>query len=224
MSDNKTCDIDTLLQDTWLVVISLRHGSVFKEGDGQRLWQRCVDNLERVQQHLMSANYSAESCQHILYAQCALLDEAAKSRGVQDDACIQWYDKPLQGQFFGNLNAGDQLYERMRQVLREAAPDIAVLTCFHRVLMLGFLGGFDCTDVPERARLVRELSDRVPAFSAALSHAVLAPASAGLGAGAWLRHWPVRIGLSALSLAALWWGLDHWLDNLVATLLPGGMR
>jgi len=222
MSDNQTCDIDALLQETWLVVISLRHGPEFKEGDGKRLWQHCVAHLEQVQQQLTAANYSAERRQHILYAQCALLDEAAKSRGIQDDACIQWYDRPLQGQFFANLNAGDHLYERIRQVLREAAPDIAVLTCFHRVLMLGFLGGFAGIDVPERERLVRELSERVPAFSFSQHRPVLAPASAGLGAGAWLRHWPVRIGLSVVSLAALWWGLNHRLDNLLTTLLPGG--
>jgi type VI secretion system protein ImpK len=28
----------------------------------------------------------------------------------------------------------------MRQVLREPAPDMAVLTCFHRVLMLALKG------------------------------------------------------------------------------------
>jgi hypothetical protein len=27
----------------------------------------------------------------------ALLDEAVKGRGVEDDACVQWYDIPLQG-------------------------------------------------------------------------------------------------------------------------------
>ena len=224
MSNNQTCDIDALLQETWLVVISLRHGPVFKEGEGQQLWQRCVENLERVQKHLIATDHSAESCQHILYAQCALLDEAAKSRGVQDDACMQWYDRPLQGQFFGKINAGDQLYERMRQVLREAAPDRAVLTCFHRVLMLGFLGGFSDVNAPERIRLVRELGKRVPAFGVPQNYPVMAFASAGLGAVAWLRHWPVRIGLSVASLTALWWGLDHWLDSLITTLLPGGMQ
>lgn len=224
MRDKKTCDIDALLQDTWLTVIGLRHGPVFQEGEGHTLWQHCVDNLEQVQQALNAADYGEQSRQHILYAQCALLDEAVKSRGVQDDACMQWYDRPLQGQFFGTINAGDELYERMRQVLRETAPDMAVLTCFHRVLMLGFVGGFVSINQPERERLVRELSARVPAYDFPQNRPVLATVSGRRGISEWLRHTPIRLGLSVLLLAALWWGLDRWLDNLVTTLLPGVVR
>ncbi len=224
MSNKQTFDIDALLQDTWLTVVSLRHGPAFKEGEGRVLWQHCVDQLEHVQQQLKAADYSDQSCQHILYAQCALLDEAAKSRGVQDDACMQWYDRPLQGQYFGNINAGDHLSERLRQVLREAAPDVAVLTCFHRVLMLGFMGGFTSAMDPERQRLVRELAERVPAFDFSQHRPVLVSTSARHSMGEWLRHWPVRIGLSAIILAALWCGLDRWLDNLMTTLLPGVAR
>ena len=35
------------------------------------------------------------------------------------------------------------------------------------------------------------------------------------------RHAPVCIGLSAIVVAGLWLGLNHWLDVLVSTLLPG---
>lgn len=221
MKDKKMDDIDALLQVSLLTVISLRHGPKFKEGEGRLLWQHCVDNLERVQEKLKTADYSEQSRQHILYAQCALLDEAVKSRSVEDDACVQWYDRPLQGHFFGAINAGDELYERMRQVLREAAPDIAVLTCFHRVLMLGFMGGFTSVNEPERERLVRELTARVPAFDFPQNRPVLASVSTRRGISHWLGHAPVRIGLSMLLLVVLWWGLDGWLDNLVTTLLPG---
>jgi type VI secretion system protein ImpK len=57
---------------------------------------------------------------------------------VEDDACVQWYDIPLQGHFLGTMDAGDTLCDRMRDVLREPAPDHAVVTCFQRVMMLGF--------------------------------------------------------------------------------------
>jgi type VI secretion system protein ImpK len=33
----------------------------------------------------------------------------------------------------------------------------------------------------------------------------------------------VRIGLSVV-VAALWWGLDHWLDQMLLTLLPGAVK
>ncbi|AJJ38926.1 hypothetical protein CH62_3681 [Yersinia pestis] len=92
-------DIDALLQDTWLQVISLRQGVTCAEGEGQAFWQRCVADIERVHQALKDAGHSEQSCQHIRYAQCALLDETVKGRGVQDDAYFVWCHSPLQAHF-----------------------------------------------------------------------------------------------------------------------------
>jgi Uncharacterized protein conserved in bacteria, COG3455 len=135
-------DIDALLQDTWGKGISLRHGPGVQDGEGRTLWERCIADVGRVQRELKASELDDASCQLILTAQCALLDEAVKGRGVEDDACVQWYDIPLQGHFLGTMDAGDTLCDRMRDVLREPAPDRAVVTCFQRVMMLGFLGSF----------------------------------------------------------------------------------
>ncbi|MDU7869370.1 MAG: DotU family type IV/VI secretion system protein, partial [Pantoea sp.] len=32
------------------------------------------------------------------------------------------------------------------------------------------------------------------------------------------------IGLSVVVIAALWWALDHWLDQTLLTLLPGAVK
>ncbi|HEN4996641.1 TPA: type VI secretion system protein TssL, short form [Klebsiella aerogenes] len=217
-------DIDALLQDTWLQVISLRHGPQFQDGEGRVLWERCIADVECVQRELKAAGLDEVSCQHILTAQCALLDEAVKSRGVDDDACVQWYNIPLLGNFLGTMDAGDTLCDRMWEVLREPAPDNAVLTCFQRVMMLGFLGRFCSLDDPERQKLINALSEQVAPFSYPQTHPVLAQSRTGRGMGGWLASWPVRIGLSVMVLAALWWGLDHWLDLTLRTLLPGAVK
>ncbi|KFK91923.1 MULTISPECIES: type VI secretion system protein TssL, short form [unclassified Serratia (in: enterobacteria)] len=214
-------DMDALLQGTWLQIISLRQGMVCEDGEGQAFWQRCVADIEHIQKALIEAGVSEPSCQHILYAQCALLDETVKGRSVQDDAYFVWSHSPLQAHFFNTLDAGHQLYERIRSVLREPAPDSAVLTCFHRVLMLGFLGGYRSLTVPEREQLVDQLSVRVPPFSVAPSQPVLAVAAPRYRLGRWLRYWPVRLVLAGLIVASLWWGLDHALSDLLPTLLPG---
>ncbi|MFK3663170.1 type VI secretion system protein TssL, short form [Scandinavium sp. NPDC088450] len=229
MSENKrevttSIDIDELLQDTWLQVISLRHGPQFNEGEGRVLWDRCVADVGRVQQALKEKGLDEASCQHILTAQCALLDEAVKSRGIQDDACVQWYDIPLQGHFLGTMEAGDTLCDRMRDVLREPAPESAVLTCFERVMMLGFLGSFRSLNDPERQKLIKTLSEHVAPFSYPQTHPVLAESRVGRGMGNWLASWPVRIGLSLVVLVALWWGLSHWLDQMLVTLLPEAVK
>lgn len=219
-TEAKTIDIDALLQNTWLQVISLRHGPQFTEGEGLALWQRCVSDAERVQLTLRDAGVSRESRNDILLAQCALLDEAVKGRGVQDDACVQWYHMPLQGHFLQTMDAGETLCDRMQQVLAQPEADGMVLTCFHRVMMLGFLGGYTSIDAPARQQLVSALTKRVPPFTRAADAPLLSLASGGLRAGRF-SSWPARLGLTALLLAALWWGLNHWLDHLITTLLPG---
>ncbi|HGB3470270.1 TPA: type VI secretion system protein TssL, short form [Salmonella enterica subsp. diarizonae serovar 61:l,v:z35] len=212
--------IDALMADAWLTVTELRFGARLADGEGERLWQHCVDSIEQVMVRLESAGVSEASRRHILYAWCALLDETAKGREGEDDACIVWYDRPLQVKYFGSMDAGDELYTRMRQVLKEPAPDGVVLTCFHRVLMLGFKGGYALTD-PAREQLVRALCERVPPFDSDLSQPVLANISGRSGLAEWLRYWPVSVGLSLVVVAGLWLGLNHWLDSLIATLLPG---
>lgn len=214
-------DIDALMADGWLTVTELRFGGRLADGEGDTLWQHCVDNIEQVMAQLEAADVSEASRQHILYAWCALMDETAKGRGVEDDASIVWYDRPLQAKYFGTLDAGDELYERMRQVLREPAPDMAVLTCFHRVLMLGFKGNCTSLNDPLRNQLVRALAERVPPFNTDQSQPILADIAGRSGLADWLRRWPVCIGLSLVVVIALWLGLNHWLDALVAALLPG---
>lgn len=217
----KDIDIDALLENTWLIVTELRYGAVLAEGEGEMLWQRCVEDITQVMAQLEQAEMSETDRQHILYAWCALLDETAKGREGEDDACIVWYDRPLQAKYFGTMDAGDALYERIRQVLREAAPDRAVLTCFHRVLALGFKGSYATLNDSAREQIVRALAERVPPLSVASNVPLLATVSGGRGVRERLRPWPVCIGLSAIMVAALWLGLNHWLDGLVTSLLPG---
>lgn len=217
-------DIDVLLQDTWLQVISLRHGPQFQEGQGRVLWERCIADVERVQRELKASELDDASCLHILTAQCALLDEAVKGRGVEDDACVQWYDIPLQGHFLGTMDAGDTLCDRMRDVLREPAPDNAVVTCFQRIMVLGFLGSFRSLHDPERQKLINALSEHVTPFSYLQTHPVLAESCAGQGMGDLLASWPVRIGLSMMVVAVFWWGLDYWLDQMLLALLPEAVK
>jgi len=217
-------DIDALLQNTWLQVISLRQGPQFQEGEGRLLWERCIADVEHVQRELKASELDDASCLHIMTAQCALLDEAVKGRGVEDDACVQWYDIPLQGHFLGTMDAGDTLCDRMRDVLRDPAPDAAVVTCFQRVMMLGFLGSFRALSDPERQKLVDALSEYATPFRSSQPHPVLAASPAGWRTVGWLASWPARIAFSVMVLAALWWGLDRWLDQTLLKLLPGAIK
>lgn len=91
-------------------------------------------------------------------------------------------------------------------------------------MMLGFLGEFRSLNDPERQKLVKALNDQVSPFSYPQTHPVLAESRAGRGMWDWLSPLPVRIGLSVLVIVGLWWGLSHWLDQMLVTLLPGTVR
>lgn len=217
-------DIDELLQDTWLQVISLRHSPQFREGEGQVLWEHCVADVERVQLGLRAGGLDEVSCRQIMIAQCALLDETVKGRGVDDDACVQWYNIPLQGHFLGTMDAGDTLCDLMHDLLREPVPNHVVLTCFQRVMMLGFLGNFCSLNDPQRQKLVSILDAQVSPFSYPHHHPILIESHSGWPTGGWMVSWPVRTGLSVIILTTLWWGLDQWLTQTLLTLLPEVMK
>ncbi|MFZ4169089.1 type VI secretion system protein TssL, short form [Enterobacter ludwigii] len=227
MSDNPKplpVDIDALLQDTWLQAISLRHFPTFKDGDAQDFWTQCVTATETVQRKLEKAGMDEASRKDILNVQCSLLDEVVKKRNIQDDLYFQWRSMPLQGHFIVDIDAGDALCSRMREVLQDPSADLRVLTCFHRAMMLGFLGEYPATDAPEREKLVRELTARVPPFRYPQAQPVLAGVKAGYRLTGWLSRWPLQMVAGVMLLAGLWWGLHHWLDQILAALLPGVVK
>ena len=146
MKKETDINIDALLRDTFLTVVELRQGTTVRHG--MELYRHCQRQVELVRERLKDAGFSRESVEHITYAQCALLDETVLSRGGMDDGQAIWMKDPLQSHFFNTLQAGELLYERMKQVLQEPAPAQAVLTCFHRVLLLGFRGRYQDPAAP----------------------------------------------------------------------------
>ena len=85
-----TFNVDECLAEIWLQTVRLRQGEQFAPGEGRRLWQTCADNVTRVREVMRTAGLTEENMLHITYACCALLDEAVKSREVQDDASLVW--------------------------------------------------------------------------------------------------------------------------------------
>ncbi|MEQ2026280.1 type VI secretion system protein TssL, short form [Xenorhabdus szentirmaii] len=219
----KKLDIDELMAETWLMVVQLRHGVPALQGEA--LYQHCQLQVEKVQEQLQIAGYGHESIEHITYAQCALLDETVLGRQgenqEQDSGYQVWMKAPLQARFFNSLQAGEALYERIRSVLHQTAPDIAVLTCFHRVLQLGFQGqyGLQAIAPEQRTQTMAELSSRVPSFSAKPNG--LLKRAKGRRGSRWLRSLWFWSFIVVLVVAGLWWGGHHYLQSLLAEQLQG---
>ena len=210
-------DIDALLQDSYLLVVELRQGAAPKTG--AELWNHCVGKVEDSRNSLIEAGVSQRTINQICYAQCALLDETVM-RNAEPTTRDYWTTKPLQAHFFNRHQAGEQLYEDMREAISEPAPDRRVLTCYQRVLMLGFLGRYAAEDDPERERLLAALNEQVEPFGANASAPLLVRAGGG-NLRRWLSAPWLHVAVAVVLLAGLWLVLHRVLSGTVATLLPG---
>lgn len=220
-------DIDQLMADTWLTVTMLKKGAVTHNGSA--LYDKCVMQVESVREALERAGYDESSVDHISYAQCALLDEAVMSRKYSkseesvdisiDEGQVAWRKAPLQARFFGSLRAGEALWDRIAEVLRQPAPNMAVLTCYHRVIALGFQGlyGLSAVSQTQRNEVAKALSERVSPPDAGLSLVVHQQKNTrwSLARSVWL--WIV---LAVIITGLVWWGGHLWLQSLLSTLLP----
>lgn len=208
-------DIDALLQRTYLLVVELR-----QDGSAQNsleLRACCATQIVEVRGQLECAGVGPRSIDLICYAQCALLDETVLGCATKQ-AHADWAAMPLQAEFFSRHQAGESLYEDMREVLREPSPDPLVLTVYHRVLALGFKGRYSEHAAPEREQLMEALAQRVRPLTLERRLPTQACAGGRLGLPErWrgpLGHWV----LASLLLVGLWWALDLMLGDPLGKL------
>lgn len=77
----------------WLMVSQLRSGQEIQDGDA--LYRRACRWVAEAREALTDGGYSAGSCDRMLYAYCALLDESVLNRDRQDDGYRKWRKDPL---------------------------------------------------------------------------------------------------------------------------------
>ncbi len=215
-----TIDIDLIFQDSCLLVIELREGVAASESGSLR--QECVAQVEGVRNALQESGMSARSIDLISHAQCALLDEVVLAN-ARDCVRHAWINEPLQARFFGHNRAGETLYEEMRQVLHEPAPDPHVLTIYQRVMMLGFLGGHRTLDAEERMTLMQQLNARAEPQTQELPSLVIDGTEASRTCPQWLRSPVLHLAGAGLVLAVMWWLLNRSLGNAVIELAQGAV-
>ncbi|MEE3664824.1 type VI secretion system protein TssL, short form [Brenneria sp. g21c3] len=214
----KDISIDELLRDTWLMVVALRNGAVAEQGDA--LYQKGIELVEKARQRMVDAGYSAETVDTVSYAQCALLDETVLNRPKSDDGYDTWMRTPLQARFFNTLQAGEVLYERVRQSLQQPGVDPLILTCLHRVLMMGFEGRYRNHPQQERQALLDALAQKVGPFTVQEGPDPLLVDIRREGRGLrYLRSLWFWSGLAVLAVIGVWFGLHYQLQQLLSAWL-----
>lgn len=209
--------IERIFYPGWLMASQLRGGQEVRDGEG--LYRQASRLVESARTALQDAGYSETHRDHMVYALCALLDESVLNRGASDDGYLTWRRDPLQAHFFGTLNAGEELWERIRAILKETAPDTAVLTCLYRTVQLGFVGQYRAQDDERREDVVCKLSERVAPFTLAQDAPLIASASR-LRSGRRL-YW-LSWAIGAAVLVVLWCLLSSSLSGMVNQIIRPG--
>ncbi|QGU89193.1 type VI secretion system protein TssL, short form [Erwinia sorbitola] len=217
MKNNPTAFVDQMFYPGWLMVSQLRAGQSIT--DGQALYRRTCEWLDSWRTQLEERGISHTSADHMLYTLCALFDESVMNRVKQDDGYTTWLANPLQAKYFNTLNAGEDLWQRIRTVLQEPAPDIAVLTCFSRALTLGFVGRYRQQADEHREDVVRKLSQRVAPFSLS-EEAPVITRSTRLRSGR--RFYWLSWGGGIVMLGVVWFLLSTSLQQMVSSIMGSG--
>ncbi|WP_392561454.1 type VI secretion system protein TssL, short form [Orbus sturtevantii] len=215
--ENKT--IDQLLRDTILTVVELREGADI--ASVTKLYKQCKQQVTTVREYLKKAQYNQDIIDDISYAQCALLDEVvllcSKDSSTPRDY-DEWLGAPLQVVFFNNHNAGYDLFEKIRTRLRADKKEALVLSCFDRVLGMGFQGCYLDQPQMEREHLIIALRESLLGNEIEESHPIIEQTKSYRYFGR--KSMLILCTLASVALAVgLYFLLDHKLNALLAPLI-----
>jgi type VI secretion system protein ImpK len=215
----QTIAIDELLRDSILVVVQLKAKADIPSG--HKLYELCKQQVTTVRETLYSAQYSQDVIDDISYALCAILDETVllcHRDNPKNQDYDEWLGAPLQVVFFNTHNAGYDLFEKIRARLKSDKKDSLVLSCFDRVIGLGFQGCYLDKPQMEREHLVLALREAVREYEPEQSHPIIEQTKTYryLGRKTMLLS---CTALSVLLAIVLYFALDYRLDMLIKKIV-----
>lgn len=205
------------LRDTALTVTSLSSVATpaLSFGDFR---QNCKKQIDGLRAELRVAGHPRDVIEDAVYAQCALLDEAALNmlKGSDRDA---WEHEPLQVVEFQSHDAGQELITRIERRLGQPQPVLPLLAIFGAVLNLGFAGKFAIDGRDARAALMRAVDERLSrgigradtTGSVIVEHGVRHRWFDKLSPVAW-------VVIACVAAAVIYFAIDHWLNASIARI------
>ncbi len=192
--------IDAVFQETWLLVLDISNGrSVIVDN---ALFKRCCQRVESARA-LLSA-LPKHLVDELLFAQCALIDEAVKTMPGADVSV--WYSQPLQSRFFDRIDAGEAIFERIRRLLRDPAPRPELIGMYQRLLLLGFRGEYRGGKWDECQEMMRQLEALLPREERGAPPADVVVTTGNNGSTYW-RSGRAMLAFMAVFTTLLWAGL-----------------
>lgn len=214
--------IRDLLRDTALLVTTLSQDG--KTESVTALRQRCQQLMSGFSAALEQRGVAADVKEDALYAQCGLLDEAVLRALPMADK-PQWDAQPLQVERFGKHDAGERVFERLTERMREAVPNADLLEGYAAILGLGFMGRYAREDQAQRVALMASLDAQLEKLRPAATRTFIVDRR-GRRLADWfyrLSPWAIAgLGCVAAALVYLIWrqALDLQLAHLMPSPLP----
>lgn len=136
---------------------------------------------------------------------------------MKREAFYSWRVAPLQTRYFSSLDAGEALWDRIRSVLGQSQPDDTVLTCFHRVLMLGFSAHEATTETlsSEQKVLMDKLFAQISPPESTLPLVIQHQQKSSLKL---IRSFGFWSALLLIGIAVITWGGQTWLNQLLSVM------
>lgn len=210
--------IRDLLRDTALLVTTLTQGghtesvTVLREG--------CQQLMTAFSAALEQRGVAPDVRHDALYAQCGLLDEAALLHLPMDDK-PRWDAQPLQVERFGKHDAGDHVFDRLAERMREASPNVDLLEGYAAILGLGFMGRYAREGEAKRSALMAALDAQLEKLRPAVGRTFIADRTGRRLADRFYRLSPWAIaGLGCVAAALVYLIWSKALDLQLAHLLP----
>lgn len=126
-------------------------------GDAQALRARILDLFDKADREAKRAGTSERASQQAQFALVAFVDETIlSSNWVQKD---YWLAKPLQLELYDRYDAGEEFFERLKQLRAEGAAQAEVLEIYYLCMTLGFKGRYLLHDQEKLRTLVEETHD-----------------------------------------------------------------
>jgi type VI secretion system protein ImpK len=210
--------IRDLLRDTALQVTTLSQGGNAEAVSTLRA--RCQQLMAAFSASLEQRGVASDVREDALYAQCGLLDEAVlRHLPVKDKP--EWDARPLQVERNGRHDAGDRVFERLAERMREVSPNVDLLECYSAILGLGFMGRYAREGEAKRSALIASLDAQLEKLRPARRRTFIADRT-GRRFADWfyrLSPWAIAgLGCVVAAIVYLIWG--HALDLQLAHLMP----
>ncbi len=149
--------VSSLCTDLFLIVIRMREAENL--GDPAALRKLIAYYLDLFKKNCATFAMNPEAIEDVTYALVALIDETVLS--IPGECRDFWLSHPLQLDFFGHSNAGQEFFKRLEKILLESEKKKDVLVVYYLCLSLGFEGKYKIGNMQERATIIEDLGIRL---------------------------------------------------------------